>query len=679
MKFLCTLILILTTSFAAVAQEDLSNASDIFLDGEVAMLQGKYKKAIRLFEKALRIKPDLRAAQRGIGQVYDLMKQPHFALEYYVEVLNNDEYFSRVLYYQVAECYFKLGEYDKAIVAFERFNFLQAENDQKFTVNGEKERVLELELAGKLDDAIRACQVAKDSTAFRENVVVTNLGPTINTRHDEYFPFLSNNQKILFFTKRKGYKSDENLFFSLFDKGGWRIGKTVGESFNTDLNEGMVTMVRDGRTMYFTACNRDNVQGPCDIWEATVDGTTFSYLQPLRGDANTPSWESQAAVSCDGRTLYFSSMWEGPGHQGGADIWYAKKLPSGLWSSPINMGPKINTPKDEESPFITNDGNTLYFCSTGHLGMGSADIFFSMKNSDDSTWTIPINLGPTVNSPYEELGFFLSADGQTGYFSSDRPRGYGGKDIYKVQLTDELTSSPITFVEGFVTDAATNAQIFTTIEMEDGEVIRTDRAGRFFLCLPANSTFYTKIGLEDYHPWEKYFLIPESDNRLFHQLKLPLRPLQDPSELIKAVDTPVETDSTEVLEPAVDEAIPEDTTASFFPPPRIRLRKYYNHSIFFNFEADEAENSELIKLDEFLRSIQGKEVLRLEISGYADDIGTDIFNLELSEKRAKKIALYLYDRNFRISNIGMQGYGSVRDDKPNYQNRRVDIKIVTIE
>ena len=676
MKHTLTLFLTVFCLQFTLAQESLELASNIYHEGEIALLQGKYNKAIRLFNKSLKIKPDLRAAQRGIGMAYDLQKMPSLALKYYIEVLENDPWFSRVLYYQVAEAYYKLGAYDQAVFYFDKFDYLRAENDTKFTVNGEKERIREMELSGGLEDAIRACQISMDSASFRKDVKVLNMGPSINTRADEYFPFLSNDQTILFYTKRKNREADENLFVSEYEKGRWRNGKSVGSPFNTDENEGMCTMVRDGRTMYFTACNRDQVAGPCDIWEATVNGAEISLLEPIRGEANTPSWESQAAVSCDGRTLYFASMWEGPGHQGGADIWYANKLPTGLWSEPINMGPTINTPKDEESPFITNDGKALYFCSTGHLGLGSADIFMSML-STRGEWTMPINLGPMVNSPYEDLGFFLSADGTTGYFASDRPGGYGGKDIYRVLLSEELTTSPVTFVEGFVTDAATGAQIQTTITINEGERIRTDRSGRFFLCLPANYELHTDVyGIEEYHPWSKIFDIPTSDNRGFFNLSLPLRPINDPTEIMKGVPDDLAT-PPDSLEAGALEII--DSLESIPNAPRIRTRRHYEHSIYFIFDSDDAENSELMSFDAFLESLRDKEIQRIEINGFADDIGNDMYNLELSEKRAKKIALYLYEKGFVINNISMKGFGSVRDDQPNAQNRRVDLKIFTIE
>ncbi|MBK7872164.1 MAG: PD40 domain-containing protein [Saprospiraceae bacterium] len=147
------------------------------------------------------------------------------------------------------------------------------------------------------------------------------------------------------------------------------------------------------------------------------------------------------AVSCDGSTLYFTSDREGG--LGGTDIWVSKRNLDGNWSEPENLKFPINTPSYEESPFITNDGQTLYFSSDGHLGLGDQDIFMS-RIDNEGNWSTPINLGPPVNSAHRELCFILAADGRTGYFASDRPEGFGGLDIYRVSLSSELYSEAIT-------------------------------------------------------------------------------------------------------------------------------------------------------------------------------------------------------------------------------------------
>ena len=261
-----------------------------------------------------------------------------------------------------------------------------------------------------------------DSINFGKISNLENLGPSINTRGDEYFPFVSNDQQMLFFTQRKKGDEDENLLYSnASSTGKWKSSNPF-KFFNTPAQEGRFTMVRDGRKMYFTACNRQGVLGPCDIWEGELLNGEISEIKPISGDLNSMKWESQVSVSCDGSTLFFAS--NRPGGMGGTDIWYSKKNEVGYWGEPINLGEKVNSPGDEESPFLTNDGKTLYFSSTGHQGMGQLDIFMSWIDEKTGQWSTPINLGQPLNTLHtNELGFFLCADGKTGYFASDQPNG----------------------------------------------------------------------------------------------------------------------------------------------------------------------------------------------------------------------------------------------------------------
>lgn len=634
------------------AQEDVSRAIQHYQDGEMALLKKNYNKAIRSFEKALKIKPDLRAAQRGIGLCHALENRYKLALSQYLNIIEKDPRFSRVLYYQVAEAYYRIGEYTTAIFYFDKFDQLQDVPLVEFTVNGEKEQALEEELLARLPSAIEACQVSQDSSTFQNEVYVYNMGNAINSRFDEYFPFLSNDQRMLFFTKRRGVGDDENLFVSHFENNRWRNTQSVGEPFNTEKNEGMSTMVRDGRKMFFTACNREEVLGPCDIWEARVNVDVVESVSPLSGASNSDKWESQASISCDGRTLYFAS--NRPGGYGGTDIWYSRLTADGYWSEPINMGPPINTEKDEESPFITNDGKALYFCSIGHLGRGDQDIFMSRKDGVGK-WTNPVNLGPKVNTAYRELGFFLSADGRTGYFASDRPGGFGGMDIYVVELTEALTSDPMTFVEGYVRDSLTGKGLPVRVQFAGRESLLTEEDGRFFLCLPANSFLPIGIDETDYRPYDQNYDIPEWDNKSFYPLDILLVPNFLPP-------------------PAADTSLREP-----MEPRKISLTKRYFHTVYFQFDSDDVNYEEIPALQDFADRVQNKDIIRVEINGYADDIGEDQYNLELSERRAKKIALFLMERGIPVSRISMKGYGEIRDDRPNQQNRRVELKVFTKE
>lgn len=624
--------------------------------GEISLLENNYKKALRQFKTALSLQDTLMAAERGMGLCFEMLKDYPNALQHYLKIIEISPRFSRALYYQIGEVYFKMGLPAKALAFFEQFRRFQLLEDLNFTVNGEKERLLEDSFLEKYEASVRACQVSMDTARFRQNIQVTNLGDNINTRFDEYFPFLSNNQSVIFFTRRKNTERDENLFISTAPRPGqWMSASPVSGPINTPFNEGMCTLVRDGRHMYFTACNRPEVEGPCDIWEAVVEKNQIRDIQPLTSSPNSPQWESQAAISCDGNRLYFAS--NRPGGMGGTDIWFSNRQSDGSWSEPQNLGAPINTILDEEAPFISNDGNALYFSSTGHLGMGDQDIFVSFQN-EKKQWLEPISLGPGINTPHRELGFFLSADNKTAYFASDRPEGFGGMDIYRVDLQEELFSEPTTFTEFFFRDSLSGQPVAAYVEFDSRPPIQTDSSGRFFLCLPGNTKMTLQMTAPGYHPYRSVLPIPQWDNKTFYVVEYSLRPLRTPPPPIPA-ETPPATPET--------------------PSARLKILQRYSITLYYKLNSDQLELGEREKLDLFLAEHAGKTTKRVEINGFADDIGEASYNLALSERRAKRIALILTEKGFPTNSIAMKGHGEIQDGQPKAQNRRVEIKITVVE
>jgi len=656
------LLLLLSFCFLIGRQLDAQNlvmAAQFTKEGDIAFTEKKYPKAIKLYKQALVISDSLHAARRGMGAALEQMGKYPEALKEYLKVVEMSPKFSRAVYYEIGQLYYKMGQKMRAVTYFTQFQRLQLLEDLSFTANGLHEQTLEAGYLDKLPNNIRACTVAQDSNVLLKDVSIYNLGSNINDKHDQYFPCLTNDQSLLFYTRMSATGRDEDLYYSIREINGWRRGNAVGNEFNSKLDEGMSTLVRDGRRMFFTACKRMEVIGGCDIWEAQIEGTEIREVKPIQGHPNSEKWESQAAISCDGRTLYFSSIREGG--LGGADIWYSKKMLDGSWSAPMNMGPKINTAEDEESPFISNDGRTLFFTSTGHLSLGDQDIFMSFLNAKGE-WELPTNLGPEINSPFTERCFFLSADGRTGYFASNRPEGLGGMDIYQVQFKEPLYSEPMTFVECFVKDSMTEKPLQTVVKISDKESIQTDKDGRFFICLPSVSLLQTQTSVNGYLPYARNFNIPVWDNKRFYSLELRLQPIN-----VKPPENPKPKPTPNI-----------DTSAA---PTALKVRKPQRHikSFLFKFDSDEMESNEQDKLDAFIATIAGKDVQRIEIDGYADDIGSNGYNLELSEKRAKRIALYLVDKGYPVTRIALKGYGEITDENLKKLNRKVELKIITLE
>mgnify|MGYP000061167920 CR=1 FL=1 len=629
-----------------------SLAAAHFQDGQAALLAKDYKVAIRHFQRALREQESLLVARRLIGQCHTLLGEYPEAANQYLQVLKSDSLFSRLIYFELGDTYYKMGEPELALRYFNQFKTLQSAPVEAFGLHGIEELAEELLQIDRLDNNIRACQMTIDSVKFINVTEIINLGSSINSRHDDYFPFLTNDQENLYYTRQQ-VDGDEDLLHSVYRNGSWRSGERL-KDFNTDAPEGMSTLVRNGRQLFFTACLRDSVAGPCDIWEALLEDGNVTATSTLGAPLNSVYWESQAAVSCDGKQLYFAS--NRPGGVGGTDIYVTERLPNGLWSLPVNLGAPLNTPGDEEAPFISNDGKTLYFSSTGHLGLGEQDIFMSWWDERLERWSVPINLGPPVNSPHRELGFYLSADGRTGFFASNRPGGQGGMDIYRFELSEQLYGEPITFLEGTVRDSVLLTGVTGSVQLNGRGAIPTDKEGRFFLCVGAEETLDFEVMIEDYRPYHNQFFIPPWDNKAFYTIDLLLQP-----KLSFLAELEQEPQMVEVTR----RAIPEEFTLE--------------HHILFEFDSADLTQGEVESLEGLVENLSSKKVRKVEIVGYSDDIGTQSYNLQLSEQRAKKVAVFLLSRNVSVDDIHIEGKGTIVNDKSRAFNRRVDIKITIAE
>ena len=651
----------------------LPEAVEYYRNAEHYLLEKDYKKAIRSFNRCLKVQPGLSAAHRGMGICYSLLNDYDNAIIHYEIIMESDSMLSRALYYELGDAYYKAGMFKKALIFFKEFKDLQEEELEGFGLHGERETEREAEYLERIEHNLRACQVSLDSLNFGKITNITNLGGAINTIGNEYFPFVSNDQTMLFYTHQKNDRSDENLFYSTTNNmGKWR-NRSPFKFFNTPADEGRFTMVRDGKKMYFTTCEREGVLGPCDIWEGVIEGGEISAIKPVDGKLNSLSWESQVSVSCDGRQLFFVSN-KGNSDEFNMDLWYSNRQADGTWSRPIKLGPHINTPGLEQGPFLTNDGKTLYFSSDGHLGFGGMDIFMSWLDTETGEWSTPINVGQPLNTPHNELGFFLCADGKTGYFASDQPNGGLGInwDIYKFELDEQLFGDPITFVEGFVRDSLRDITVEATIHLEGRDSIHTDENGRFFLCLPANSTLDVAVELKQYNEYENSFAIPKWDNRDFYNVEILLDPIYSLIEY-------EEGDTTKVEEIEEEEEEKEKDREVVIRNERNRTEQY-SHTVFFKFDSFDLKPDETGKISNFLAPLLEKNITRVEIIGYADDIGPDTYNLKLSEERAKRLALFLMDeKSLEVDQIYLEGRGEIKDDRPKDLNRKVDIKIYTQE
>ena len=633
------------------AQADSLRAGEYYQAGEVHLLKGKTKKAINSFRKAVTANEELTAAWRGLGIAHELLESYDSTIVHYQKVLTLNPDFSRILYFELGQVFYRNGQYQQAINYFNQFEKLQARPLDNFGFNGEKEQQFEQEYLEKLPRSIRECKNALELQNFSNVTYIQNLGDSINTPNNEYFPYASNDQKLLFYTSsipdrisKTAY--NENLYFSHKEEN-WQKGEVVGAQITTTQNEGMSTFTRDGVTMIYTACQQEGILADgCDLRKAIMSGDSIMSIEQLDGWVNSESWESQAALSCDGNQLYFASNRKGG--LGLTDIWTSQRLPNGTWSEPKNLGKNINTNGYEEAPFITNDGKTLFFSSTGHLGMGEQDIFMSHWN-EKGYWEAAINLGPPINTAARELGFFLTSDNQTGYFASDKKEGFGGMDIYKFQIPNQFEVLPTTFVEGFVKDSITKEPVQVDIDTKTRGRIRTDKNGRFFFCLPAMEVFSISINEEGYFPAQKTTLIPNWDNQTLFPIDILLHPKI-------------------IAQPAKD---------TFLLPQKDTLEKAIQpifYTVYFGFNDFGLSPRSTKLLDKLFASMETTSFRKVEIIGYADTRGDSDYNLDLSKRRAANVAKYLSLNGINSTELISLGKGEDSQFDQNRFNRRVEIR-----
>ena len=275
-----------------------------------------------------------------------------------------------------------------------------------------------------------------------------NMGPSVNSKWEEYLPSISANGQFFVFTRRGPHQEkivSEDFYASTFSQDGkWSLAQSLGTALNTFGNEGAQSLSSDGTILFFTACDREDGYGRCDIYVSFLVRGEWSLAQNIGPSVNSPHWESQPSISPDGKELYFVS--NRPGGKGKMDLWKSSLTEEGSFGQPINLGKEINTQEDEMSPFIHMDNQTLYFASKGHTGMGDFDLFLSRRQGPSSNWQTSQNLGYPINTHEVENSLIVATDGKTAYFASDHS-GFGQEDIFFFELPTEVRPIQVEGIE----------------------------------------------------------------------------------------------------------------------------------------------------------------------------------------------------------------------------------------
>ncbi|RYD92238.1 MAG: hypothetical protein EOP54_21175, partial [Sphingobacteriales bacterium] len=314
-----------------------------------------YDEAIAELKEALKDDPAFIEAHIQLADVSRFKSDYKQAIEHYTKAIAVNPEFNRGVYLKLGEVEINEAMYPQAQQHLEKYLTYPNFNTQNSAY------------AQKLvTDCQFSIQALKRPVAFKP----INMGPEINSVDDEYMPVATADEGMLIFTRK--INNNEDFYRSLKKDDKWQTATSLSSRINTpNYNEGAQSISQDGKYLFFTGCNRPDGRGKCDIYIVQKKGDSWDKPLSLNPPVNTGAWESQPSISADGNTLYFVS--NKAGGFGGYDIWKTILTDNG-WAEPENMGPNINTPYDEQSPFIHPDDNTLYFCSNGWPGMGNKDL-----------------------------------------------------------------------------------------------------------------------------------------------------------------------------------------------------------------------------------------------------------------------------------------------------------------
>jgi len=382
----------------------------------------------------------------------------------------------------LGRAYHLANKIDEAIKAFEKYKQIHPKKTKE------------------VDRQIQMCQNAKQFMAFPSNVTFANLGKDINSEDPDYYPFVSADETFLVFTSRRkeniggkkvevdGYHPSD-VYFSRVENGKWIKAINPGNAINSALDEQTVWLKPDASEMMTYI---DHIDKFGDLYINTKRSTTGDFLKgKLLPEAINKKIETSGCYGPDGNVIVFARR---ENVESKSDIYMCRKLPNGQWGMPFKLPDQINTEYNEDFPFLSGDGVTLYFSSEGHNSMGGYDLFKCVLNPEDNSWSAPENLGYPINSTDNDRSISLTPDNRVGYISAFRPGGQGDLDIYRIRFNDHeqvtrIITGHIYLGDSLAKPNTTFAQIIATNKANNEEYnfVAHSKSGKYVIALPAGT------------------------------------------------------------------------------------------------------------------------------------------------------------------------------------------------
>ncbi len=574
--------------------------------------------AIASLESALERDPNFVEAHTLKGYVYVDLNEKDKALASFESALNIDPRFSSNTVFFVGQLLLEKGEYEKSNKAFKEFlNFPVA--DPKLRADAQS----------RLEDLAFALDAIKRPVPFEP----VNLGPGVNSALPEYFPSITVDGSTLLYTRQlpapnTPAKYNEDFYVSELNEGVWKASRNIGQPINTENNEGAPSLSADGKLLIYTACELYGEYGggkrglgSCDLFFSQRNGDNWSAPRNLGQDVNSRSWETQPSFSADGKTLFYIKRVKDKSGNAHSDIFVTTINEEGYWKKPKPLPYHINTFKNEESVFIHPDGQTLYFSSDGHPGLGGLDIYVTRLN-ESGEWSTPVNLGYPINTHVSENSILISPDGGKAYFASDREGGYGGLDLYEFELPASIRPNRVSYLAGKVINAVTKKPLqgqFELYNLESSELVVSAlsdaKDGSFLVALPLSKNYALNVSKPGYLFYSENFTLGKSKTMEPYGKDIELQPI----EVGK----------------------------------RVVLKNIFYATNEYELLTD--SRAELLKLVQFLKNNNG---VSIKIEGHTDNVGGEALNKELSINRAREVKDFLVENGISSDKLSFEGFGS---------------------
>lgn len=495
-------------------------------------------------------------------------------------------------------------------------------------------------------------------------IVIEALDTNVNSDYSELNPLLSPDGKTLYFSRQNhpgnmgGINDKEDIWFSELDSSGhWMLAKNMGPKFNNEspnFVNAIQSITPDGRTAVMLLGNRYEPNGKMLAGVSISSNVGGEWSRPvalkIKNDYNFNE-KANYFLTNNRKTLIISA--EREDSQGDRDLYVSFMENDSTWTEPLNLGDVVNSANEESAPFLASDDKTLYYSSKGFSGYGGSDIYVSRRLDDTWTrWSDPENLGPEINSPMEDLFFNIPAASEFAYYS--RGVSETNTDIFRVKLPIVKSPDPWVTVKGKIIDATTGKPLGAKIIYErlpDGKELgiaqSNPQTGEYEIRLPGG---------------HQYGVRAEAQGKISENQNLDLTNITS-DQVIEQKDFD--------LNPIQVAKVEENVTIVL-------------NNVFFDFDKSVLKAESFPELNRIITLMNEKPGMQIEIAGHTDAIGSEQYNLGLSERRAKSVVKYLTDKGVAENRINTVYLGESKptatNDTPQgrQKNRRVEFKILKL-